>query len=113
MDEVSKTPAGGMPTEQEIMEALKQVYDPEIGLDIVNLGLVYGVDRNEGEGSVNVRHTLTSPACPLGPVIQGQAHAALTKMAGIKSVKMELVWNPPWDPHQMCSEEAKMELGIF
>lgn len=113
MSESAPLTAGGMASEEEIFEALKQVIDPEIGIDIINLGLVYGVERNEPSGAVKVRHTLTSPGCPLGPVIQGQAHATLVKLSGIKDVKMELVWEPPWDPHQMCSEEAKMELGIF
>jgi len=113
MSEQPTAPAGGMATEEEIMEALKKVYDPEIGLDIVSLGLIYGVDRDEAAGKVTVRHTLTSPGCPLGPVIQGQTHSVLSKLAGIKEVKLELIWEPPWDPHQMCSEEAKMELGIF
>lgn len=113
MTEAAASPPGGMATEEEIMEALKQVIDPEIGIDIVNLGLIYGVERNEPEGLVKVRHTLTSPGCPLGPIIQGQAHTTLTKLAGVKDAKMELVWDPPWDPRQMCSEDAKMELGIF
>lgn len=108
MSEASK-----MATEDEIREALKQVYDPEIGLDIVNLGLIYEIARDEEGGLVTVRHTLTSPGCPLGPIIQGQTHAALKKLPGINDVKLELVWEPPWDPHTMCSEEAKMELGIF
>ncbi|MCL4512777.1 MAG: metal-sulfur cluster assembly factor [Candidatus Eremiobacteraeota bacterium] len=102
-----------MITEEEIKETLKQVYDPEIGIDIVNLGLVYGIEKDEENGVVKVKHTLTSPGCPLGPIIQGQAHQALLKLPGVKDVKMELVWEPQWDPHTMCSEEAKMDLGIF
>lgn len=101
-----------MATQEEIFEALKQVYDPEIGMDIVSLGLVYGVEVAE-DGSVVVKHTLTTPACPLGPAIQTQAHAIVSKLPGVTHVKLELVWSPPWDPHTMCSEEVKMELGIF
>jgi metal-sulfur cluster biosynthetic enzyme len=86
--------------------------DPEIGLNIVDLGLVYGIEIKE-EGNVGVKMTLTSPACPLGAVIQGQAHQAVKKLPWVKDVKIELVWTPRWDPRQMASEEARMELGIF
>jgi metal-sulfur cluster biosynthetic enzyme len=102
-----------MVTEEEVREALKQVYDPEIGMDIVSLGLVYGIERHEEDGTLIVRHTLTTPACPLGPIIQTQAQAILSKLDGVKNVKLELVWDPPWDPRIMCSDEVKMELGIF
>jgi metal-sulfur cluster biosynthetic enzyme len=101
-----------MPTEAEVMNALKAVYDPEIGINIVDLGLVYGA-RVE-DSVVNVDMTLTSPACPLGPVIQTQAHAILTSnFEDVEDVKINLVWNPPWDPRTMASEDAKLELGIW
>src|SRR5919202_2761732 len=91
------TETGGMPTEAEVMNALKAVYDPEIGISIVDLGLVYGVKVEDHV--VNVDMTLTSPACPLGPVIQTQAHAILTShFEDVEDVKINLVWTPPWDP---------------
>ena len=101
-----------LPTDEEVMNALKAVYDPEIGINIVDLGLVYGV-RVE-DSTVNVDMTLTSPACPLGPVIQTQAHAILTgNFDDVDEVKINLVWSPPWDPRTMASEDAKLELGIW
>jgi len=98
--------------EDVVMEHLKNIVDPELGINIIDLGLVYGVDIKE-EGEVNVRMTLTSPACPLGAVIQGQVHQTLSKIPWVKTPKVQLVWSPRWDPHTMCSEDAKMELGIM
>ena len=101
-----------MPTEAEVRQALKQVYDPEIGLSVEDLGLVYGV-RVEDQKIV-IDMTLTTPACPLGPIIQTQAHAVLTsQFPSVRDVEINLVWSPPWDPRTMASEEAKAELGIW
>jgi len=98
--------------EDVVRESLRTVVDPEIGLNIVDLGLIYGIEIKD-EGDVGVKMTLTSPACPLGAVIQGQAHQAIKKLPWVKDIKIELVWTPRWDPRQMASEEARMELGIF
>lgn len=98
--------------EDVVREHLKAIMDPELGVSIIDLGLVYGVDIGE-DGSVTVRMTLTSPACPLGAVIQGQVHQALSKLPWVKDPKVQLVWSPRWDPRTMCSEDAKMELGII
>jgi metal-sulfur cluster biosynthetic enzyme len=95
-----------------IRAALGQVYDPEIGIDIVSLGLVYDVEL-DAEGMLNVDMTLTSPYCPLGSVIQSQAHAVCAPLPGVKDVRVNLVWSPPWDPRVMASDEAKLELGIY
>jgi metal-sulfur cluster biosynthetic enzyme len=103
-----------MPTEHEIMSALRAVYDPELGISIVDLGLVYGVNPIEEENKVIVDMTLTTPACPLGPMIKTQAHAVLTSnFDAIRDVDINLVWTPRWDPRTMASEEAKAELGIW
>jgi metal-sulfur cluster biosynthetic enzyme len=103
-----------MPTEHEIMSALRAVYDPELGISIVDLGLVYGVNPIEEEKKVIVDMTLTTPACPLGPMIKTQAHAVLTSnFDAIRDVDINLVWTPRWDPRTMASEEAKAELGIW
>ncbi len=103
-----------MPSEHEIMSALKAVYDPELGISIVDLGLVYGVQRLEDEHKVIVDMTLTTPACPLAPMIKTQAYAVLTSnFDGIRDVDLNLVWTPRWDPRTMASEEAKVELGIW
>ena len=103
-----------MPDEHEIMRALKAVYDPELGISIVDLGLVYGVNPIEDEGKVIIDMTLTTPACPLGPMIKQQAYAVLTNnFDAIRDVDINLVWTPRWDPRTMASEEAKVELGIW
>ncbi|MBA2450650.1 MAG: metal-sulfur cluster assembly factor [Chloroflexi bacterium] len=103
-----------MPGEHEIMRALKAVYDPELGISIVDLGLVYGVNTVEDESKVIVDMTLTTPACPLGPMIKTQAHAVLTSnFDAIRDVEINLVWTPRWDPRTMASEEGKVELGIW
>ena len=108
------TAASKMPSEHEIMRALKAVYDPELGISIVDLGLVYGIRTEEETGKVTVDMTLTTPACPLGPMIRTQAHAVLTSnFDTIRDVDMNLVWTPRWDPRTMASEEAKAELGIW
>jgi FeS assembly SUF system protein len=99
-----------LPSDEEIFEALKTVYDPEIGINIVDLGLVYGIDV-DATGLVDVTMTLTSPGCPLGHVIGGQVREALDGMPGVSDVKLNLVWTPPWNP-TMMTEDAKMELGI-
>jgi metal-sulfur cluster biosynthetic enzyme len=98
--------------EDVVREHLRTIVDPEININIVDLGLIYGIDIKE-EGKVIVRMTLTSPACPLGAVIQAQVHQALVKLPWVKEPKVELVWSPMWDPRVMASEDAKMELGIF
>lgn len=102
-----------MTTLQEdlVLETVRTVMDPEIGLSIVELGLVYGVEVQDG--NVTVRMTLTSPACPLGAVIQSQVHQTVKKLPWAKEVKVELVWSPRWDPKTMASEDARMELGIL
>ena len=100
-------------SEEEIRAALKTVIDPELNLNIVDLGLVYGIAEDKGKGLVKVTYTLTSPGCPLGPVIKGQIQSALARLPFVKEVHPELVWKPPWDPKTMASEEVKTELGIW
>jgi metal-sulfur cluster biosynthetic enzyme len=103
-----------LPSEEDVKTALKSVYDPEIGISIVDLGLVYGVTVDPDEKRVVIDMTLTTPACPLSPIIQTQAHSAITRRyAGVKDVDINLVWTPRWDPRTMASEEAKAELGIW
>ncbi|MBI3333707.1 MAG: SUF system NifU family Fe-S cluster assembly protein [Candidatus Omnitrophica bacterium] len=97
--------------EEQVQTALKSVIDPELNMNVVDLGLIYQTDIREGR--VRVVYTLTSPGCPLGPVIKGQVQSALTRIPWVKEVQTDLVWTPPWDPHTMASEEAKMELGIW
>ena len=106
----SARPAETTPEEQ-VREPLKGVIDPELNLNVVDLGLIYGIQTQDG--SVKVTYSLTSPGCPLGPVIKGQMQSVLGKIHWIKEVQTELIWNPPWDPRTMASEEIKTELGIW
>jgi metal-sulfur cluster biosynthetic enzyme len=95
---------------EEIIEALKNVDDPEIGVNIVDLGLVYGVDWDEELGEVFVELTLTSPGCPLGPEIMRDIKRELRALDDVTDADVVLVWRPLWNP-AMMSEEAKEELG--
>jgi FeS assembly SUF system protein len=97
--------------EAAVVAALKTCYDPEIPVDIYELGLVYGV-RVDAEGAVEVRMTLTSPACPVAGSLPGEVESKVRGVAGVKSARVELVWDPPWDK-EMMSEAAKLELGFF
>jgi metal-sulfur cluster biosynthetic enzyme len=98
-----------MATKEEVTEALRGVEDPELGMDIVDLGLLYDV---EVEGSkVKVVHSLTSMGCPAGPMIQEGIHDATAALPGVDEVEVELVWDPPWTPEKM-SEDAKFILGF-
>jgi metal-sulfur cluster biosynthetic enzyme len=85
--------------------------DPEIGLDIVNLGLIYNVDVHEN--NIKVEMTLTSPGCPVGPMLQSQVYGICAGYPGARNVQVDLTWTPPWDPRTMASEEAKDILGIW
>lgn len=99
-----------MTDRNEILEALKEVYDPEIGVNIVDLGLVYGVDWDEKRGQVHVDLTLTSPGCPLGPQIIRDIRWALGEFEDVLQAEVDLVWTPLWHP-SMMSDDAKDELG--
>jgi metal-sulfur cluster biosynthetic enzyme len=98
-----------MPTKEEVVEALRQVEDPELGMDIVELGLMYDV---EVEGpKVHVTYTLTSIGCPVGPMIQEQIQEFTAQVPGVEEVDAELTWDPPWSPERM-SDDAKFILGF-
>ena len=113
-DALPSLEAESLPDEEEVRQALKSVYDPEIGISIVDLGLVYGVQIDDDSRNVIIDMTLTTPACPLGPIIKTQAHAVLTnRFPAVNDVDINLVWTPRWDPRIMASEEAKAELGIW
>jgi metal-sulfur cluster biosynthetic enzyme len=102
----------GLLSEELIMERLKDVFDPEIHMSIVELGLVYDVSVGD-DGVVEVTYTLTSPGCPLGPVIDGQVQDVLVDLPGVKEVRTKLTFSPPWDPRTMASDDVKMQLGIW
>ena len=98
------------PSDDEIIGQLKQVVDPELGVNIVDLGLVYRLDLSE-EGEMQVFMTLTSPGCPAGPELRTDVMNNLGSLDGIKNVKVNFVFSPPWSP-AMMSQDAKDELGI-
>ncbi|HEX5479218.1 MAG TPA: metal-sulfur cluster assembly factor [Dehalococcoidia bacterium] len=102
----------GLLSDELIMERLKDVFDPEIHMSIVELGLVYDVSV-EDDGTVEVLYTLTSPGCPLGPIIDGQIQDVLVDLPGVKRVNAKLTFSPPWDPRTMASDDVKMQLGIW
>ena len=98
-----------MPTKDDVFEALRQVEDPELGMDIVELGLLYDV---EVEGpKVKVIHTLTSMGCPVGPMIQENVDQIVRSLPDVEDVEVELTWDPPWSPEKM-SDDAKFILGF-
>lgn len=105
-----------MINEDMVRAALKNVYDPEIGLNIVDLGLIYNVDIAEAGKTVQVDMTLTTPACPAGPMIIENAKQEVNALKDVypqlEQVNIKLVWTPFWNP-SMMSEEAKEELGYF
>ncbi len=98
-----------MPTKEEVIEAMRQVEDPELGMDIVDLGLLYDVELENG--NVKVIHSLTSMGCPVGPMIQEEIHNVAAALPGVESVEVELTWDPPWSPEKM-SDDAKFILGF-
>jgi len=98
-------------TEERVRQALTQVYDPELGINIVDLGLVYEIDLHDN-GDVDIRYSLTTMGCPIGPLIEDQIRAFLAPIDGLGEVRPELVFRPAWSP-EMMSDEAKASLGIF
>lgn len=102
-----------MLTSEQVMEALKPVQDPEIRLGIVDLGLIYGVEFQEDGKKLVVRMTLTSPMCPYGPMLMAQVQDVINCLPGPEEARVELVWEPPWDPRTMASDEAKDVLKIW
>ena len=101
----------GSSTKDAILEALKNVIDPELGLNIVDLGLVYDVQLDE-QGDVDIQYSLTTMGCPIGPMIEDQMRGFLRGVPGVGEVRPEFVIRPPWTP-EMMSDEAKASLGIF
>jgi metal-sulfur cluster biosynthetic enzyme len=98
-----------MPTVEEVEEALSNVIDPELGLDFVELGLIYGVEIDGG--NVHVTFTLTTPGCPIGPQVTEQIDEFVSELDGVEAVDSTMVFQPPWTPDRM-SEDAKFALGF-
>ncbi len=97
--------------EQQVIAALQEIYDPEIPVNIYDLGLIYGIDVLP-LGRVNISMTLTSPACPVAGSLPGEVEEAIRGVSGVQDVSVELVWDPPWDMDRM-SEDAKLELNLL
>jgi metal-sulfur cluster biosynthetic enzyme len=98
-------------TRERVLQALTQVFDPELGINIVDLGLVYEVDVQDN-GDVDIQYSLTTMGCPIGPLIEDQMRAFLAPIEELGEVRPELVFRPPWSP-ELMSDEAKAALGIF
>jgi len=96
---------------EAVVDALKDIYDPEIPVNIYDLGLVYGVDVGEG-GAVAVTMTLTTPNCPVAESMPGEVELRVGSVPGVSTAEVALVWDPPWDPQKM-SDDAKLELGML
>lgn len=105
MDSISETVI-----EAQVVDALRTCFDPEIPVDIYELGLIYEV-KVEREGFVTIKMTLTSPQCPAAQSIPADVEAKVKEISGVTGVKIDLVWDPPWDPSRM-SEAARLQLGM-
>jgi len=101
----------GATLEERVIAALRGVFDPEIPVNIYELGLIYDL-KIDPAGAVAIRMTLTSPACPVAGALPGDVQARVSAVRGVASVNVELIWDPPWDMSRM-SEEARLQLGLF
>jgi metal-sulfur cluster biosynthetic enzyme len=110
MSEESAAPSKA--TLEDVNKVIAGILDPELFISIVDLGLIYETTLNEA-GEVFIKHTLTSPGCPVGPMIQSQVQGVVAKLPGITGVKVELTFDPPWDPRTMASDDAKDRLGLW
>jgi FeS assembly SUF system protein len=97
--------------EAQVIEALRSCYDPEIPVNIYEMGLIYDV-KVEPEGAVGIQMTLTSPHCPAAQSIPAEVEEKVRAIVGVSDVKIDLVWDPPWDPSKM-SEAARLQLGMM
>ena len=100
-----------MRNNEDVMDALAEVIDPEMGISVTDLGLIYGVENQEGH--LEVTMTLTSPGCPVAPEIMAAVHRAALSVDEVESVHVNLTFSPLWDPRVHATEDAQMELGVF
>ena len=107
----SAVPGAATTLEERVVAALRTVLDPEIPVNIYDLGLIYGLDVG-ADGTVGVRMTLTAPACPVAGIMPGLVESAVGKVDGVNAVNVDLVWEPPWDKGRM-SEAARLQLGLL
>ena len=97
--------------QDKVIQALRTCYDPEIPVNIYDLGLVYDLKADEEAGEVYIKMTLTAPSCPVAGMIPKQVERAVQRVPGVKNVQVDLVWEPPWD-RSMMSDAAKLQLGL-
>ncbi len=102
----------GVISEDQVWQALDGIFDPEIPISLLSLGLIYGVDFDHDTGSVSIRMTLTAPTCGMGPVLVSDVKYRTGKVPNVSDVQVELVFDPPWS-REMMSEEAQLEAGLF
>ncbi|WP_290653692.1 putative Fe-S cluster assembly protein SufT [Idiomarina sp.] len=107
-----EAPADGKISEQQVWDALETIYDPEIPINLVSLGLIYKVDVDQDANQVNIDMTLTAPGCGMGPVLVGDVEYRVSLVPFVNNVKVNLVFDPPWS-REMMSEEAQLEAGVF
>ncbi len=107
-----EAPADGQIDEQQVWEALHTVFDPEVPVDLVNLGLIYALDIEQDSGRVAISMTLTAPGCGMGPVLVGDVQQRVEQVPHVQQVDVDLVFDPPWN-REMMSEEARLETGMF
>lgn len=114
---LAQQPEGANPAEpggalyEGVIAALREIFDPEIPVNIYDLGLIYGVDAT-ADGAVTVTMTLTTPHCPVAESMPGEVEMRVAAVPGVRDAEVNLVWDPPWDPQKM-SDEAKLELGML
>ncbi|WP_420597355.1 metal-sulfur cluster assembly factor [Deinococcus sp.] len=111
INESPVTAPAGLPNEAQVRESLKVVKDPEIPVNVVDLGLIYGVDINP-DGVIDITMTLTSVGCPVQDLIRADAEMAVMRLDGVNRVNVEFVWTPPWSPESM-SEDGKRQMRMF
>ena len=105
-------PDDGKISEQQVWDALETIYDPEIPINLVSLGLIYKVDIDQDTHTITIDMTLTAPGCGMGPVLVGDVEYRVSLVPHVKNVKVDLVFDPPWS-RDMMSEEAQLEAGVF
>jgi len=97
---------------QAVWKEIGTVEDPDLGLALTEMGLIYEVDLDES-ATAQIKMTLTSMGCPAAPQLTAGVHAAATRVEGVNDAQVEVVWTPPWDPREMASEDAQMALGLY
>ncbi|MCB1857240.1 MAG: SUF system Fe-S cluster assembly protein [Gammaproteobacteria bacterium] len=105
------TPATRLPSREALVAAIRTIYDPEIPVNIYDLGLIYRIDI-EDDGGVSIDMTLTAPACPVAGILPGEVRSVVAGVPGVTHAQVNLVWDPPWTRESM-SEEAQLQLGLW